>query len=109
MAALGRLGSRASSTKANGTVENKIACWKRKHGSTHRADALEEFALQLNSTYHRAITAIPYEVVFNRKPKHKRAPVGMREVNENEIEDQEVENEIDDGIVHASVDQEAME
>ena len=26
-------------------------------------------ALQMNSTYYRAIKAIPYKVVFNRKPR----------------------------------------
>ena len=36
----------------------------------------QEIALQLNSTYHKAIKAIPYEVVYNRKPNYKRTPIG---------------------------------
>ena len=29
----------------------------------------------MNSTYHRAIKAIPYEVVFNHKPRFERLDV----------------------------------
>ena len=64
--------------------------------------------MQLNSTYHKATKAIPYEVVFNRKPNYKRAPMGMRQVTENDVQDQEIDDELDDSLVHESRDQLAM-
>ena len=65
--------------------------------------------LQLNSTYHGATKAIPYEVVFNRKPNYKRIPIGMRQIDEDEIEEQEIEDELDNSLVRESANQEAME
>ena len=40
----------------------------------------------MNSTYHRAIKAIPYEVVFNRKPRFERLNVANRHFIEADIE-----------------------
>ena len=36
----------------------------------------QEIALQLNSTYHKAIKATLYEVVYNSKPNYKRTSIG---------------------------------
>ena len=55
--------------------------------------------MQLNYTYYKAIKAILYEVVFNRKPNYKRAIVGSREIDEDDIEEEEIEDEADDSIV----------
>ena len=65
--------------------------------------------MQLNCTYHRAIKAIPYEVVFTRKPHYKRAVVGSREVDEGDIEEEEIEDEADDSIIAEGVAQHQME
>ena len=67
--------------------------------------------MQLNSTYHGATKAIPYEVVFNRKPNYKRVPIGMRQIDPNEIEDQAIENEDEEDNSHIpeSNDQEVMQ
>ena len=40
----------------------------------------QEIALQLNSTYHKAIKAIPYEVVYNLKSNYKRTPIELRQI-----------------------------
>lgn len=65
--------------------------------------------MQLNSTYHKATKAISYEVVFNRKPNYKRAAIGMRQIDADEIEDQEIDDEMDDSLIHESRDQLTME
>ncbi len=65
--------------------------------------------MQLNSTYHRATKAIPYEVVFNRKPNYRRTPLGLRQIDENEIENQEIDDEEDTSLIHEAVNQVAME
>ena len=65
--------------------------------------------LQLNSTYHGATKAIPYEVVFNRKPNYKRIPIGMRQIDEDEIEEQEIDDKVDNSLTHESVNQVTME
>ena len=65
--------------------------------------------MQLNCTYHKAIKAIPYEVVFNRKPNYKRAVVGNREILEEDIEEEEIEDEADDSIIAEGVTQQQME
>ena len=65
--------------------------------------------LQLNSTYHGATKAIPYEVIFTRKPNYKRVPIGLRQVDEDSIEDQEIEDEEDDSLIRESMDQESLE
>lgn len=95
--------------QANGVVKNRITTWKREHGSTAWADALEEITLQLNSTYHKAIKAIPYEVVFNRKPNYKRAPIGLRQITEEDVENQEIDDEVDDSLIYERRDQTTME
>lgn len=48
-------------------------------------------------------------MVFNRKPNYKRAPVGIREIAEEQVEEQEVTDEVDDGFIHEAVSQEASE
>ena len=65
--------------------------------------------MQLNATYCKAIKAIPYEVVFNRKPNFKSVEVGTREITLEDVEDQEIEDEADDSIINESLEQEAME
>ena len=59
--------------------------------------------MQLNCTYYRAIKAIPYEVVFNRKPNYKRALVGNREIDEDDVEEEEIDDEADDSIIAEGV------
>ena len=65
--------------------------------------------LQLNSTYHGATKAIPYEVVFNRKPNYKRISIGMRQINEDKIKEQKIEDKLDNSLVRESANQEAIE
>lgn len=65
--------------------------------------------MQLNCTYHRAIKAISYEVVFNRKPNYKRTVVGNRDIDESDIEEEEIEDEADDSIIAEGVAQQQME
>ena len=70
--------------------------------------------LQFNSTYHGATKAIPYEVVFNRKPNYKRVSIGLGQVDEDKFEkqdfkEQEIEDEQDTSLIRKSVDQEAIE
>ena len=62
----------------------------------------------MNSTYHQAIKAIPYEVVFNRKPNYKRAVVGNREIAEDDVEEEVIEDETDDSIIAEGVAQQQM-
>ena len=69
----------------------------------------QEIALQLNSTYHKAIKAIPYEVVFNRKPNFQRAPIGLRQITIDQVEEMEIDDEMDTSMIHEAVAQEAME
>ena len=65
--------------------------------------------MQLNSTYHKAIKAIPYEVVFNRKPNYQRAPIGLRQITIDQVEEMEVDDEMDTSMIHEAVAQEDME
>ena len=65
--------------------------------------------MQLNSTYHKAIKAIPYEVVYNRKPNYKRTPVGLRQITMDEVEEQEIDDEMDISLIRDGVAQEEME
>ena len=65
--------------------------------------------MQLNSTYHKAIKAIPYEVVYNRKPNYKRTPVGLRQITLDEVEEQEIDDEMDTSLIRDGVAQEEME
>ncbi len=54
----------------------------------------------MNSTYHSAIKAIPYKVVFNRKPNYKRVDQGLRPmIIEADIEEQLIEEEQDDKLI----------
>lgn len=48
-------------------------------------------------------------MVFNRKPNYKRAPIGTRVIDENEIEDHEIEDEMDTSLINDAVEQEALE
>ena len=53
----------------------------------------------MNSTYHIAIKAIPYEVVFNRKPNYKRVDCDLRPmITENDIKEHLIEDEQDDEL-----------
>ncbi len=65
--------------------------------------------MQLNYTYQRAIKAILYKVVFNRKPNYKRAEVGYRNIDEDDIEEEFIDNEADDSIIATAVEQQQME
>ena len=65
--------------------------------------------MQLNCTFHRAIKAILYKVVFNRKPNYKRALVGSREIDEDDIEEEIIDDEADDSIIADAVAQQEME
>ena len=65
--------------------------------------------MQLNCTYHRAIKAIPYEVVFSRKPEYKRTIVGSRDIDEDDIVEEIIEDEADDSIIASAVAQQQME
>ena len=65
--------------------------------------------MQLNCTYHRAIKAIPYEVVFTRKPEYKRAIVGSRDIEEDDVVDEFIDDEADDSIIADAVAQQQME
>ena len=57
----------------------------------------------------KAIKAIPHEVVFNRKPNHKRTLVGIRAIVENDAEDQVFEDETNHIITDEAIEQEVME
>lgn len=65
--------------------------------------------MQLNSTYQRATKAIPYEVVFNRKPNYTRAAIGTRTVTLEDVEDQEIDDEMDTSLIYEAVEQENIE
>ncbi len=65
--------------------------------------------MQLNSTYYRATKAIPYEVVFNRKPNYRRTPLRLRQIDENKIENQEIDDEEDISLIHEAVNQVTIE
>ena len=68
-----------------------------------------EITLQLNSTYVKAISAISYKVVFNRRPKYYRVPVGAREIAIDQVKIEEVNNKVDDTIVYKAAEQLAIE
>lgn len=54
----------------------------------------------MNSTYHSAIKAIPYEVVFNRKPNYQRVDPSLRPIiTEDDIEEHVVDDEQDDALI----------
>jgi len=54
------------------------------------------------STYHSAIKAISYEVVFNWKPNYKRLDKGLRpRITEADIEEHIIEDEQDDELIAA--------
>ena len=56
----------------------------------------------MNGTYHSAIKAIPYEVVFNRKPNYKRVDQGLRpRITEANIKEYIIEDEQDDELIAA--------
>ena len=55
--------------------------------------------MQLNYTYYRAIKAILYKVVFNRKPNYKRILVGNREIDEDDIKEEEINNKANNSII----------
>ena len=56
----------------------------------------------MNSTYHNAIKAIPYKVVFNRKPNYKRVDQGLRPIiTEADIKELFIEDEQDDELIAA--------
>ena len=64
----------------------------------------------MNSTYHSAIEAIPYEVVFNRKPNYKRVDQGLRPIiTEADIEGHLIKDEQDDELIAAEQPQLAAE
>ena len=64
--------------------------------------------MQLNYTYHKAIKAILYKVVFNRKPNYKRAIVGSREIDEDGIEKEEIKDEADNSIIAKGIAQQQI-
>ena len=54
----------------------------------------------MNSTYHSAIKAIPYEVVLNRKPNYKRVDQGLQLMTTKaDIKEHLIENEEDDKLI----------
>lgn len=54
----------------------------------------------MNSTYHSAIKAVPYEVVFNRKRNYKRVDYGLQPmITEGDIEEHLIEDEQDDELI----------
>ena len=50
----------------------------------------------------------PYEVVFNRKPKYYRVPVGARDITIDQVEMEEIDDEIDNAIVREAAEQLAI-
>ena len=60
----------------------------------------QEIALQLNSTYHKAIKAILYEVIYNRKSNYKRTFIGLRQI---------IIDEMDTSLIRDGVAQEEIE
>lgn len=65
--------------------------------------------MQLNSTYHKAIKAIPYEVVYNRKSNYKRTLIGLRQIIIDEVKEQEIDDEMDISLIRDGVAQEEIE
>ena len=56
----------------------------------------------MNSTYHSAIKAILYKVVFNRKSNYKRVDKGLwPRITEADIEEHIIEDEQDDKLIAA--------
>ncbi len=56
----------------------------------------------MNSTYHSAIKAIPYEVVFNRKPNYKQVDQGLQlRITEADIEEHIIEDKQNDELIAA--------
>ena len=53
----------------------------------------------MNSTYHRAIKAIPYEVVFNRKPRFECLNVANRYFTKADIEEYVFDDDQDDFLI----------
>ncbi len=62
-------------------------------------------ALQMNSTYQRAIKITPYEVVFNRKAFYTRVFFNARHLPLADIEEQEVADIEDDILIYQETDQ----
>ena len=53
----------------------------------------------MNSIYHSAIKAIPYDVVFNRKPNYKRVDPPLRPIfTEDDIKEHVIDDEQDDSL-----------
>ena len=53
----------------------------------------------MNSTYHRAVKATPYEVVFNRKPRFESLDIANRHLTEADIEECVINDDQDDVLV----------
>ena len=69
----------------------------------------QEIALQLNSTYYKAIKAIPYEVVYNRKSNYKRTLIELRQIIIDEVKEQDIDNEMDTSLIRDDVTQKEIE
>lgn len=59
----------------------------------------------MNCTYHRAIKATPYQVLFNRSPTFHRLDVHNRNILIGDINDQEIEDEQDDQLINEETQQ----
>ncbi len=56
----------------------------------------------MNSIYHSDIKAIPYKVVFNRKPNYKRVDQGLRPmITKADIEEHLIKDQQDDELIAA--------
>lgn len=54
----------------------------------------------MNRTYHSAIKAIFYKVVFNRKPNYQRVDPSLRPIiTEDDVEEHVVDDEQDDALI----------
>ena len=70
----------------------------------------QKIALQLNSTYHKAIKAIPYEVhVYNLKPNYKRTIIELRQIIIDEVKEQEIDDEMNTSLIRDDVIQEEID
>ncbi len=101
--------------QSNGIVKTRINAWKRIHESTQLSECFDvsfyfsiyslssnflyEVALQMNSTYHCAIEALPYKVVLNRKPRFERLHVANRHFNEADVEEYIFDYDQDDFLI----------
>ncbi len=59
----------------------------------------------MNCTYHCAIKATPYQVLFNRSPTFHHLDVHNRNILIGDINDQEIEDEQDDQLINEETQQ----